>query len=320
MTIKQLYVILKFININRYRLFSYKDYSKPIVLLFFYVLALKNLWRYESIYSLYILFLLLISQCVYLQNRNDFEFFKKKLKYPNIIIIYFFDLFILNTPILFLISIKSFEFLIYSIISIFIFSFLHNNYSIKKIPLPFLKKDPVWTTYFRKNPFIFFILIILYYILYEGLVNQNYNLIIFSIIVLLIIILSVLNNREEIIFIKLSKLSIEKYLLKIIKIYLINSLIIFIPIVILLIVYNTLTFQICFLYTFSVIVLVNLKYLFFNKELTHGISSFLYIFLVAYFLNHNISIIEYILITVLVGLIYYISVNNLKNFINHINL
>lgn len=320
MNIKQLYIILRFININRYRLFSYKDYSKPFVILFFYVLALVNLWKSESVYSLYILFFLLFLQCLYIQNRNDFEFLSKHLNYYNIIIIYFIDLFILNIPILLIISTKSLELMIYSFIIVLISSFLYKNFSVKKIPLPFLKTDPIWISPFRKNSAIFLVLILLYYITYQGLINYNYNLVIFSIIGILFFILSVINIREEIIFLKLSKLTIEMYLFKITIISLINSFILFIPIIMLLIIMGEINFKICFLYLFSAIILVNLKYVFFNKKITQSIVSSFYIFFISYLFNQNISIIEYIIMIILLFLIHYISVNKLKTILDNINI
>lgn len=267
-----MFLALKIIYTNRYREFIKDDKSKLVFFLFYFFILIKCFYI-ESIYvALYFIFLF-HSQCVTISIRKDLEFldilFKKRKKY-----IIFFDLLIINFPILLCLMLYNIKYSIYTIPFLFIYPFLSNY----KSQILFFKRinfssfNPSINEYVRKNKFLIFIpFLLLHYVSYEGITSKNINLLVVCISINIILISRIFYEKEYLHFIKISKISTSLFVIKNSISYISFFLLIELPIIFTSLIFgNYIIFLIIIYSCFIVSIIYNFKYLIKN-DLIRGL-------------------------------------------------
>lgn len=272
-------VLIKYIYLNRYRKLSYKDKS---ILIIFPILLFSIIRTYKmnnDIYSFSCFTIFLFIQNIYIYKREDLNFLKINSK--SYIFIILIDYLLINSPLIFisyLYQIPS-EILLISIPIIFIFFiFSINNISLKinNISLNTYSINPLINSFFRKYPIIYIVIFIIYIISYFAITENNMNLLKISLSLIIYCITYSINIPENLIFLKFSEISIDKYLLKMINSYISLYLkLVFIPIFFYIVFY----FQLNIIYdiiisTFIITIIYLLKYII-NNVIMKSIIDFI---------------------------------------------
>ena len=219
--IDKLYFTLLNIYKNRFRELTFKDASAFYIPLIIYFLSIIKIYsgNFPSFPQLNIVPYFLIGFsfyfCVFVNNRKDLELlnliFGKNWSY----FIVFLDLLIINS-LQIIICIKTNEF--NSLISTFTFIFFFTFY--KNITRsPFLKSlllplNALLITQLRKYKFIYVLIIITYYLAYQGLAESNLNLFIIINIGLILILFDTISKPDQIEYFVFSRMSNKSYIIK----------------------------------------------------------------------------------------------------------
>lgn len=137
--------------------------------------------------------------------------------------------FIISFPFIFFLIYKQ-EFLF--VLLLFFFSILGVFFNVKDnfsftIPTPFTKKPFEFLVGFRRT---FYLIFITYFLVFQSIVAQNFNLGIFSVLLLGVVVLSYYSKIENEFFIWIFRLSPKQFLLQKIKIAIFHFIILILPV------------------------------------------------------------------------------------------
>lgn len=298
--------ILFLIYLNRFRKLTYGDSSPFYFLGIIYILGIWKLLNYDEIYSKILFVLFLFVQNIILLERNDFLLLKKQFGSIKSYLFIISDLVFLNFIVLLCLLFKGFFMELLTVFALIILMplllFLKKiNYHFK---LPFSVNDPLWVSFIRRKPWMFVILIVTYFVQYQGLENKNIGLFQIASFGISYFVSQIYTEKEKLVYLKFSKKKIKTHLLETLKSNIINTLYLSIPSVFLQIVYKTYPFEFLLQTIFSTSFIFWIRYLFYMNKIMQGIIYFALLFLIFY-LQKEIPYIGYIVIVLFVNLLLY---------------
>jgi len=271
---KTLYYIYK----NRWQRAVYGDASKGWIMLILYVLALLFIGKSESKYLIYLLLAILFAQTISLHtDRKDLHLLSRFYENRRLKLLVFTDYLLLNLPVLLLILLKDMRLFVASFLFIFLISLTKISFQNKLTYLLLSNYDPLWKTYIRKYPFMLLVFTASYYVHFQGIINENYNLSVGSYLVIPFVgAFSVNGERDKLVFIKQSKLTESEFLANLIKANIFNTFLFLIPHIIMDL--YKLHFEIpCILFIlFFTVGTVCLRFIFFHNLLGYSLVSMLF--------------------------------------------
>lgn len=310
--------ILFLVYLHRFRKLTYGDSSLFYFLALFYILGVWKLCTYNEVYSKFIFLFFIFIQTLILLDRDDFILLKKQLGAIKSYLFICLDIFCLSFLILLCILLKGF--LPQFIFSLFLIGLMPLLLFLKKInyyfKLPFSTIDPLWINFIRRKPWMLLILILIYFIQYQGLENKNIGL--FQIISFGIgyFISQIYTEKEKLIYLKFSKKNIKTYLLESLKSNIINTFYLSIPSVLLLVIYKISPVEFIFQVIFSTSFIYFTRYLFYRNTILQGLFFFIQLLLLFY-LQKEISFIIYLIIALLMNMVLYkLASKKLQQMIN----
>lgn len=278
--IEKLYITLAVIYKNRYRELTYKDKSAFYIPLLAYLFAIYKIYieEFPSFPRLdlvpYFLASFSFSFCIIINNRKDNNLlnliFTKKYTY----FILFLDLLISNTlQLLICIKINRLDILLITLGCITFFTFYKN-----KVNSPLFKSfiqplNILLKTQLRRYKFIYILIIICYYLAYQGLIVENKNLFIIAILAIIYILFDAVSKTEKLEYFIFSNYNQRQYILKNEFAFLIDSCIFLIPILILSIIYQPNYNLNLFITLLTIPCLFPLKYIYFNRKIVLAFTS-----------------------------------------------
>jgi hypothetical protein len=310
--------ILFLVYLHRFRKLIYRDSSLFYFLCLLYILGVWKLLTYNETYSKFIFVIFIFIQTIILLERNDFILLKKQLGLIKAYLFIFLDLFYFNLIVLLCILFKGF--FNHFILSLVLLALMPLLLFLKKInyhfKLPFSTIDPLWINFIRRKPWILLILIIIYFIQYQGLENKNIGLFQITSFGIGYFVSQIYTEKEKLIYLKFSKKNIKIYLLESLKNNIINTLYISIPCLLLLVIYKISPIEFLFQIIFSTSFIFFIRYLFYRNNIIQGIFFFILLFLLFY-LQKEISFVLYLIIGLIINvLLYKLSSEKLQKIIN----
>jgi len=271
---KTLYYIYK----NRWQRAVYRDASRGWIMLILYILALLFIGKSEIKYLVYLLLVMLFAQTTSLHtDRKDLHLLSRFYENRHLKLLLFTDYLLLNLPVLLIILLKDMRLFVISFLFIFLISLTKISFQNKLTYLPLSNYDPLWKTYIRKYPFILLVFVASYYVHFQGIVNENYNLSVGSYLAIPFVgAFSINGERDKLVFIKQSKLAEAEFLANLIKANIFNTFLFLIPHII--IDLCKLHFEIpCILFIlFFTVGTVCLRFIFFHHPLGFLLVSMLF--------------------------------------------
>lgn len=289
--------ILRTIYLNRYRKLTFKDASAFWVILGAYLLLIYKIFNQtfpkfpQLDFTEYVIIYFSFAISNYVNERTDWELLRGFLSKTNVYFVYFIDLILANSLNLITSIYCGYDISSFSIIGLILFFTFYKIQSNKpRIYLPISNLDVLNKIGLRKNRFIYLILIICYYVIYQSLIKENRDLYMIISIVIIYIILEFTNTTEKLEYFLLSKLNTKQYILKNEFEFFKTSLIILIPSYILTIIFKT-DYLIYGLLTLSCIPLCfPLKYINIGKRIPIALTQFLVlVLLLSIILNDEID-------------------------------
>lgn len=303
--IKKIFWTLKIIYTNRLRELTFKDSSAFYVPLIIFLFAIYKIFigEFPSFPMLnltpYFIILCSFTFSAFINNRKDLNLLKLLFNNNIIFLICSIDLFLVNS-LLIIVSIKERDsFSLYSIIGIILlFTFYRSriNTTVFKSflqPLSVLLK-----TQLRKNKYVYILLIVLYYLVYQGLIVDNRNLYIIAVVSLISILFDITSKNEKIVYFIFSKYTNKEYIIKNELSFIYDSLKFIIPIIIGTIIFNPVYILDVLISLLVIPSIYPLKYIYFNKKLKLAISTGFITLLVIFLLIDTYD--KYISITILI--------------------
>ena len=306
---------LKIIFINRYRQLTYKDQSAfwiPIIGYFILIFKIIN-GSFPTFPALdltsYFVMIFVFSSSQFINNRNDHALLKSLFPTKTIYFLFFLEIILVNTfNIIALIVLKNYTFLCYSFIIFLFFTFYFQKDNQPKIKLPFKILDVLTIVNYRRFKINYLVLIGIYYVSYQGLIESNRNLFLGCVLAIIIISFFNVQKTEKLDYFILSKLTNKQYILRNELDFFMNCLLLISPCLVL-----SLFFQINY-FLFGLIGLLiipslfPLKYILLNYSLPLTMSSSLIIFIfLAGILNDEIDWIILICFVLIAFILHIIS-------------
>lgn len=279
---------LKIIYTNRFRQLTFKDSSAfwlPFLAYFLIIFKLIN-GSFPSFPTLDIkpYFVLIISLyiCLLANQRSDWNLLNSLFDAKKTYFIYFIDLCLLNCINLFISVyfgwLNTFV-IIFTVILFFTFYRSKINQPIFKIPFKILDISTILQL--RRYKLHYLVFGILYYVAYQGIIEENRNLYIGCILGIIIIMLTHQQKTEKLEYFILSRLSNKKYILKTEFDFMINCFILILPCLLF-----SISKPIWLLYGIICLSLISIvfpiKYIFLNNQIT---ISFTFLLLIFYFVS-----------------------------------
>ncbi len=213
------FYIFKYIFLNRYRRLTYLDSGPFYFFGLLYLVSLYQLCFWKSEFANWIILFISFLQNISFLQREDFPFFRKQKGLIRGISIIILDLLLLSLPLLLIAFFKDTSFFIVEILSILI---LPHILILKKRSRSFINifssKDALWSTYARKKPWGFALLLIMYYIEFQAVKINNYGLFYIASCGILLFTLNVYTEKESLIYLKLSDKNLKEHLLNLLLI------------------------------------------------------------------------------------------------------
>jgi len=296
-----LYNILKYIFLNRYRQLTYLDSGRFYFFAIVYLIGILKLSTWENEYSASVIFVIFCLQNISFLQRNDFIFLKNRLGKFRALRIIIIDLFLLSIPLLFITSFKSFSFLLIEILLLITLPMLLTLKKRSSSIGIFSSKDPLWSTYAKKKPWGFILLIIIYYVQYQALSIDNIGLFYVASCSILLFVLNIFSEDEYLIYLKISDKKLQKYLIGLLLTNLKNIIYISAPGLLLTILFLNITAFLSVLFVIFCASILFWTRFFFNDNLIKNFFGLIVIILIAslYDINKLFLILPIILVNII---------------------
>ena len=293
--IEKLYITLLTIYKNRIRELTFKDASAFYIPLIVYFLSIYKIYEgtFPSFpqfdFTSYILIAFSFTFCIHINNRKDIDLLKLLFGNKWSYVVIFLDLLLVNLIQLFICIKTNQHIALYTTLASIIFFTFYKN----KVNTPLFKSfihplSALLKTQLRMYKSIYILIVICYYLAYQGLIESNQNLFIVSLIGLIYILFLTISNPEKLEYFVLSKLNNKIYILKGEFVFLIDYSKFVLPIFVISLFIQPL-YSLYIVYSIGLIpCLYPLKYINYNHKIILGFTSFFVsIFLIKILIDYS---------------------------------
>ncbi len=289
--IEKIFWTLKVIYTNRLRELTFKDSSAFYISLIIFLFAIYKIFigEFSSFPMLnlipYFIILCSLTFSAYINNRKDINLLKLIFNNTIVFFICIIDLLIVNS-LLIIVSVKEkYFYSLYSIIGIILLFTFYRNKTNTTIFKSFLQPLSVLLkTQLRKNKYIYLLIIITYYLVYQGIIVDNRNLYIIALVGIIYILFDITSKNEKIIYFIFSKYTNKEYIIKNELSFIYDALKFISPIIVGTLIINP-------IYVFDILIsllvipsIYPLKYIYINKKLQLAISTSLILIFIIFVL------------------------------------
>jgi hypothetical protein len=304
------FYLLKYIYLNRFRKLTHSDSGPFYFFGILYLVSIYQIFLLEDQYSLYIVLTFFLLQNISFLQRDDFVFLRKQIGLNKSIFLVQIDLFLISILIL-CVSIVKFHYLF--LIELFLIIALPYTLLLRKNSNTFIKtfssKDPLWLTHIRKKPWELLILLMVYYVQYQGLIAKNIGLFNVALFAILYFMINVFSENEKLIYLKLSNKRLKNHITEILFLNLKNISYVFIPTLLIVPFFDFSLLLNIVLVIMSGSLILMTRYFFFNQQLN---KNFIGIVIIIFFASLQ-STVKYTYLFLLIFILNLLLISLIKS-------